>query len=175
MHGHLPTGKPSWHLQHIVTMSYHRPIWVFVQHLWVMRSGANTLVSQCEFITLRELATLKGIILGSTWSRSPGLNGFPWSMRLHRVLYLGFSTWFSPWQAHVLQLLTRFRTVAFPMPNSSTPIPKQWQIFIDNVLPKCSDFDTFRQRVSYINLDTQSSKSPSNGGASHLIYLKQFS
>ena len=56
--------------------------------------------------------------------------------------------------ARVCQFQVRFRAMAFPMAKVSTSVIEHWHIFINNVLPKCADFDTFRQRVGCVNLHT---------------------
>ena len=63
----------------------------------------------------------------------------------------------------------------FTMANLSTPIAQQRKILIDDVLPKCSNFDMFRKSVGGIYLDTESGISPSNGRTSNGIYLQKFS
>ena len=62
-----------------------------------------------------------------------------------------------------------FWALGFVVANSTTFVAQHWEVFIHYVLPKGTNFDTFRQRVGYVNLDTDSSILSSNSGTSNGI------
>ena len=64
-----------------------------------------------------------------------------------------------------------FLGTGFSVTKSATLVAQHWEVFIHNVLPKRAYFDMFRQRVGYVNLDTDSSVSPPNGGTRNGIYF----
>ena len=64
-----------------------------------------------------------------------------------------------------------FWTLGFSVTKSATLVAQHWEVFVHYILPKRADFDTFRQRVGYVNLDTDSSVSPSHGGTRNGIYF----
>ena len=64
-----------------------------------------------------------------------------------------------------------FWALGFSVTNSATVVAQHWKVFVHNVLPKKAYFDTFRQWIGYVNLDTDSSVSPSNGGTRNDIHF----
>ena len=64
-----------------------------------------------------------------------------------------------------------FWALRFSVTKSATLVAQHWEVFVHNVLPKRADFDTFSQRVGYVNLDIDFSVSPSNGGTRNGIHF----
>ena len=86
-------------------------------------------------------------VVGDVWSIQ-----FSTGVVLHRLLEPWVAMEVCSYHARVVQFQVWFSAVAFPMAKVSTLVAEHWQVFINDVLPKCSDFDTFRQRVGGVNL-----------------------
>ena len=62
-----------------------------------------------------------------------------------------------------------FWALGFAVANFATFVAQHWEVFVHYVLPKSTNFDTFRQRIGYVNLDTDSSVSSSYSSTSNGI------
>ena len=106
----------------------------------------------------------------------------PVRTRVRRVctVFQGFDTcWFKRWSCWEIWVQCvgwcgglfsyGFWTLGFSVAKSATFIAQYWKVFIHYVLPKDTNFYTFRQWVGHVYLDTDSSVSSSNGGTSNDI------
>ena len=62
-----------------------------------------------------------------------------------------------------------FWALGFVVANFATFVAQHWEVFVHYVLPKSTNFDMFRQRIGYVNLDTDSSVSSSYSSTSNGI------
>ena len=105
-------------------------------------------------------------------SHATRLSSFP--RRGHLLLlkrWVGLVRWGQGVSQLGCLLIVGFQALEFSVTNSATLVAQHWEVFVHNVLPKGAYFDTFRQWIGYVNLDTDSSVSPPNGGTRNGIHF----